>query len=117
MFHPLAAQGYPYEINRNILHVEFTTLFNKLEEFICLGYDDFYTSEFITRKYDGGVFDDAEGDICPLPNFEHKSTGVKLIWYKYPFRSPQINKEITTDTLRYILADCEVSLKKYKEKK
>ena len=58
---------------------------------------------FIIRHYD---WDGDDG----RPNFEHKPSGFKLWWYKYPLRSPEVNINISHEQFSCILYDCINSL-------
>ena len=67
---------------------------------------------FMIREYDYGS-DDEEG-----PNeyhFYHKPSGLKIYWYKYPFRASVSNMEITYEQFREVLIDCKNSLVGYKQ--
>jgi len=66
----------------------------------------FENDTFIMRPYYWG---DNEY-ISELPNFEHKTTGFKLGWYKYPLRASYMNKNIDEQQLFWILEDCKKSM-------
>lgn len=58
---------------------------------------------FIYRPYDWNF----EGEDSERPaNLEHKASGFKLWWYKYPLRSPEVNMMITSKQFSDILYDC-----------
>lgn len=71
-------------------------------------YNGFYENDtFMVRDYDYGS-DDEEG-----PNeyhFYHKPSGLKIYWYKYPFRASASNMEITYEQFREVLIDCKNSI-------
>jgi hypothetical protein len=50
---------------------------------------------------------------CPivLPNFEHKTSGFWIKWYKYPLRDSYASREIEIVELRKIVDDCIRSLR------
>jgi hypothetical protein len=66
----------------------------------------FENDVFIMRPYYWG---DSEY-ISELPNFEHKRTGFKLAWYKYPLRSSYMNKDVSKEQLFWMLNDCKERL-------
>ena len=45
-----------------------------------------------------------------LPNFEHKPTGLKIAWYKYPMRDAYSNQNVDIDEFKRILDDCASSM-------
>jgi len=65
-------------------------------------YETFENDVFSYRPYYWG--DDEEK--MDLPNFEHKPSGFKLWWYKYPLRGNYCNMKITTEQFASILYDC-----------
>lgn len=72
--------------------------------------DDVYENEtFIYRPYDWNF--DGEDSERPA-NLEHKASGFKLWWYKYPLRSPEVNMMITSKQFVDILYDCHDSIYK-----
>ena len=64
---------------------------------------DFENDTFIIRNYWNHEEDN-------LPNFEHKASGFKLWWYKYPLRSCESNMEISHEQFWDILYDCSNSI-------
>lgn len=82
----------------------FYCIFDKKRYFDDVVYTDFENETFILRPYDWNEPDD------PKPNFEHKPSGFKLWWYKYPLRSPKVNCNITHYQFSCILYDCINSL-------
>lgn len=67
--------------------------------------ESFENDTFILRMYDW--------DENKKPNFEHKPSGFKMYWYKYPLRSPEVNMNITHEQFSCILYDCRNSLDQY----
>lgn len=63
-----------------------------------LDYGNFENDTFIIRFYDW--------DNNDKPNFEHKASGFKMYWYKYPLRSPEVNMNISHEEFSCILYDC-----------
>jgi hypothetical protein len=51
-------------------------------------------------------------DSCPLvwPNFHHKKSGLKIMWYKYPLRDSYSNQRLTAKLLTEVMEDCLKSL-------
>jgi len=47
----------------------------------------------------------------PLPNFEYKPTGLKIEWYKYPFRASYMTKPYNREELRWIFGICIESVR------
>jgi len=45
---------------------------------------------------------------CPIsrPNFTHRASGLKVWWYKYPFRQASANMELTRSRLEEIIKAC-----------
>ena len=65
-----------------------------------LGYTRNYENDtFIVKRYN---WNDERNDW----NFWHKPSGLKVAWYKYPFREPRCNMEITNTQFLDILEDC-----------
>ena len=65
-----------------------------------LGYTRNYENDtFIVKRYN---WNDERNDW----NFWHKPSGLKVSWYKYPFREPRCNMEITNPQFLDILEDC-----------
>lgn len=64
----------------------------------------FENETFIIRAYNW----DTEEDVAP--NFEHKPSGFKMWWYKYPLRSPEVNINISHEQFSCILYDCKNSI-------
>lgn len=65
-----------------------------------LGYTRNYENDtFVVKKYN---WNDERNDW----NFWHKPSGLKVAWYKYPFRAPRCNMEITNVQFLDILEDC-----------
>ena len=64
--------------------------------------DPFDNDVFSMRPYYWG--DDEEE--AEKPNFVHKKSGLKLWWYKYPFRGAYTNKELSLKELEDIVAEC-----------
>lgn len=52
------------------------------------------------------------GNSKPAPNFWHKSSGLKIWWYKWIGRSMEYNKEITEKEWEIIFDDCVKSINK-----
>ena len=50
---------------------------------------------------------------CPIvrPNFRHKSSGLTVMWYKYPLRDSYASREIGLPEWRRIMQECLDSLK------
>ena len=66
-------------------------------------YGDNHTFEnevFTIKSYNWNEEDNNEW------HFWHKPSGFKLQWYKYPLRSPFVNKNITHEQFYAILNDC-----------
>lgn len=72
---------------------------------LCLSFEN---DTFTIREYDYGA-DEGE-DVDKEYHFYHKPSGLKIQWYKYPFRSSASNMEITYDQFRAVLVDCRNSL-------
>lgn len=72
------------------------------------GYEHFENDCFVIRPYDWNEPEE------PLPNFEHKPSGFKLWWYKYPMRSAECNMEITHEQFFDILVDCRNSFESHR---
>lgn len=74
----------------------------------------FENQVFIIRPYFWGdcKCDDESECTCEasLPNFEHFRSGLKVCWYKHPFRDSYANKEVSETELRKIVEECEKSL-------
>lgn len=71
----------------------------------------FENDTFMIRHYDYSA-DDEEG--VNEYHFYHKPSGLKIYWYKYPFRSSVSNMEITYEQFREVLIDCRNSIVGYK---
>lgn len=67
-------------------------------------FDGFENEVFVIRPYDW------EEPNQPLPNFHHKPTGFKVWWYKYAFRSSDMNMNLSVDEIREIFRQCVDSL-------
>jgi hypothetical protein len=65
-------------------------------------YDERYKAWFEAHK----LGDDGHKDSCPivLPNFECKSLGFTLKWYKYPLRDSYSNIPLTTELLAQMVS-------------
>jgi len=63
------------------------------------------------------VDENDHSSTCPivLPNFIHKRSGLKIQWYKYPFRDAYSNVELTLETFSKIINECIKSLKEEKD--
>ena len=74
--------------------------------------DGFENDVFVVRPYSWAecLCDGACACVAGLPNFEHKSTGFSVSWYKYPFRDSYSNKVITEEELRSIVRSCVASI-------
>lgn len=70
---------------------------------------EFENDTFIIRPYYWG---DDEKIAC-LPNFEHKPSGFKMTWYKYPLRDAYTNIELDANKFSCILYDCLNSTSKH----
>ena len=68
--------------------------------------DEFENETFIIRTYYWG--EDEKKKL--LPNFEHKPTGLKIAWYKYPMRDAYSNQNVDIDEFKSILDDCASSM-------
>lgn len=81
-------------------------------------YDRYENDVFVLRPYYWGECDcDAnEGEYhkkdCSLiqPNFHHKPSGLKIKWYKHPFRDSYSNQEITLVSFFEIIHSCLQSI-------
>lgn len=64
------------------------------------------TPRFVVRSYDWGEGGPDEG----LPNFEALQEGLRIWWYKYPFRSATSSLPVSPDTFPALLQDLLASL-------
>lgn len=85
------------QVNQDLFYYILGDFYKNLEG------DSFENDTFIIRYYDW-VNDNEK------PNFEHKASGFKMYWYKYPLRSPEVNMNITHEQFSDILYDCKNSL-------
>lgn len=69
-------------------------------------HSDFENDTFLMRDY--AYCEDDEVGVNEY-HFYHKPSGLKIYWYKYPFRSSYSNMEITYDQFREVLVDCRNS--------
>lgn len=85
-----------------------------LGEFWRNDFSLFYENDtFTIREYD---YESDEGkDVNEEYHFYHKPSGLKIQWYKYPFRSSVSNMEISYEQFREILIDCKNSLVGYRQ--
>ena len=60
------------------------------------------------RKWEEFASKNGHTDSCMLtkPNFLHKPSGLSIKWYKYPLRDAYMNKAISKDQFKKIIADC-----------
>jgi hypothetical protein len=81
----------------------------------CDGYGSHIDS--VTGEYENDVFairpyywgDDESRQ--ELPNFEYKTTGFKLNWYKYPLRCSYMNQEVDMfEVIGWIRNECKESM-------
>ena len=93
-----------FDFERQVNQDLFYHIFNKKRYIDDIGYSDFENETFVIRPYDW------INPNNPKPNFEHKPSGFKLWWYKYPLRSPEVNFNITHYQFSCILYDCINSL-------
>jgi hypothetical protein len=86
----------PEECNIEIDRMLWQPLFYKLflDRVGLNDYSSYENEVFVLRCYSWDEEDDR-------PNFEHKLSGYKIAWYKYPMRSAYHNKDI--DVHEYIL--------------
>lgn len=54
--------------------------------------------------------DCSPGCILNKPNFIHKTSGLEIKWYKYPFRDSYSNREFGVEEFASIVSDCINSL-------
>lgn len=97
-----------YEFERLVNECIWRDELSRIKELGELGYDYFENDCFVIRPYDRNEPEE------PLPNFEHKPSGFKLWWYKYPMRSAECNMEITHKQFFDILVDCRNSFEPYR---
>lgn len=65
-------------------------------------YATFDNEIFTIRPYYWGDKD----EICELPNFVYKPTGLEINWYKYPLRDSYMSQDLTLEQLSEILDKC-----------
>lgn len=65
-------------------------------------------------KYDQveAFLSDGHEDDCPTirPNFEHFESGLAIDWYKWIGRSTELNREVSAEEWRKIIAECRASV-------
>lgn len=71
-------------------------------------YQKFENDVFVLIPYYWGN----DKKVLGLPNFLFKSTGFEISWYKYPFRSAQMNQEISLEEFVKMLEKCTESVNK-----
>lgn len=67
--------------------------------------------------YDNGVFTvrpyywGEDDEMASLPNFEFKSNGFELSWYKRPLRDAYMNQDISFSEFERMLSECMASFR------
>lgn len=56
-----------------------------------------------------------DDDLCEIPNFLYKPTGLEIRWYKYPFRDSYMNQNLSDNQLKYIWEKCANYVKKFEK--
>ena len=114
-----------YEVPRGIGEDDFIwqeTFIKFMYEIGLDGYGYLENNELEKYKTERGGFENDTFTINPYywgedesimqePNFVFKPTGLKIDWYKYPFRDSYSNKEITFEELKQILKKCKESVR------
>ena len=73
----------------------------------------FENETFSLRYYNWGNHDD-ESDDENIFHFYHKPSGLKIGWYKHPFRAALCNMEVNHEEFRAVLYDCRNSIQRSK---
>ncbi len=90
--------NFERQVNQDLYYAILEKRF--INEDIDIEHLEYENDVFVIRPYDWNE------PKNPLPNFEHKPSGFKLWWYKYPLRSPEVNFDITHEQFSCILYDC-----------
>jgi hypothetical protein len=90
--------------NRGVNEELFYHWLGKCYEDLNLVYEN---DTFMIRRYDYREDDEVGTNEY---HFYHKPSGLKIYWYKYPFRASASNMDITYDQFREVLIDCRNSL-------
>jgi len=105
---PLAESGYNY------CQQTMNYILEMLED---LAGEPLELPSFTIMSYDWNEeYEDYEGKATPddnnpdRPNFFYKPTGLKVWWYKYPFRSAELSQDLTLGTFENILGCCKGEL-------
>ena len=70
--------------------------------------DGFHNDLFDIRQYT--EWSGAEEDPIPEPNFEFRPTGLKMTWYKYPWRAATANMELSANQIDEVFRKCVESV-------
>ena len=95
---------FKYYVNRKVWQILWDFIMTPLG-FKQSGYD-FSNDTFEHHPYS---WDDS-ADISNNYHFYHKSSGLKIRWYKYPLRDAMCNMDITDTQFVDILYDCSNSV-------
>lgn len=107
-----------FEEDRNLLNEVFESFCENFENYVggdILHWFDKYENDiFLIRPYSwNDCLCEEENDECDVcgANFIFKPKQFKLSWYKYPFRSPSVNMELSKEDYIKMLEQCIESMK------
>ena len=100
------------ELVDNVLNLDSYCYRNDNEPYIDNHYS-FSNDTFAIAPFswdDEDIDDDNNGNNI-FPNFWYKPIGLKIWWYKYPFRASEMNQDVTEDDILSIFQKCIDSVK------
>ena len=107
-----ATEMQPFErgVNQDLFYYILGKFYKEVED----EHDYVFENEtFSLRYYNWGNHDD-ETDDEDIFHFYHKPSGLKIGWYKHPFRAALCNMEVTHEEFRAVLYDCRNSIQRTK---
>ena len=99
-------QPFDRSVNQELFYYILGKFYKEVEE----EHDYVFENDtFSLRYYNWGNHDD-ETDDEDIFHFYHKPSGLKIGWYKHPFRSALCNMEVSHEEFRAVLYNCRNSV-------